>query len=362
MNFLNQLFGKKYAPIKSYNEFWDWFLTHEKAFYKVVKEGKNFEKDFFDKLSPKLKELKDGFFFLTGMKDANTAELIFTADGEPTNIVFVEELVEAAPAIEGWLFTALKPALDINDVYIKMGGYDFRSENLFFYADEIDGCPDEIAIKIIHNDFNADNKQQITNGIYIFLDNFLGELNSVTTIDNLTVIGKQEAEKELIPIEKLKSYLIWREKEFIEKYEGIRHNTENDTYSALEAKLQNGNPLVAIINRELLEWDAKASHPWVISLEMKYDGTKRNGLPDDKTYKRLGEIENELLTELKDSDGYLNIGRQTADNVREVYFACKDFRKPSKVLYKVQQKYLNEFGIAYEIYKDKYWRSFNRFR
>ena len=39
--------------------------------------------------------------------------------------------------------------------------------------------------------------------------------------------------KELIPISKLKDFLTWREKEFIEKYEGTRHNTENDSYALL---------------------------------------------------------------------------------------------------------------------------------
>ena len=34
----------------------------------------------------------------------------------------------------------------------------------------------------------------------IFLDNYIGELNSVTTIDNIVVIGTNDAKKELIPI------------------------------------------------------------------------------------------------------------------------------------------------------------------
>jgi hypothetical protein len=56
----------------------------------------------------------------------------------------------------------------------------------------------------------------------------------VTTIDNLKIISKEEAQKELIPVEKLKAYLTWRQKEFIEKYEGVRRNTENDNYSILK--------------------------------------------------------------------------------------------------------------------------------
>jgi hypothetical protein len=70
----------------------------------------------------------------------------------------------------------------------------------------------------------------------------------------------------------------------------------------------------------------------------------------------------DIMLDLKDFEGYLNIGRQTADNSREIYFACKDFRKPSKVLYELTKKYSGQLDLTYDIYKDKYWRSYERFR
>ena len=361
MRFLKNLFGKKEQSIRSYEDFWAWFQTNEQKFYAIVKKGKNPEKDFFDKLSPKLEELKDGFFYMSGMLDDNTAELVLTPDGMIKNIVFVEELVEAAPPILNWKFTALKPALDIENVRIDMAGYSFDSENLSFYSIDNSNYPDEVDIVIVHNDYNEEDKSTITNGTYIFLDNYLGELNAVTTIDSLKVIPKEKAEKELIPIAKLKNYLIWREKEFVEKYSGSLYDTDSYTYSCLEAELKNGRPLVAIVNRTLLEWDSQASHPWILEVEIKYDGDD-NGMPDDDTYEFLNNFEEEIMLDLKDFEGYLNVGRQTADNSREIYFACKDFRKPSIVLYELTKKYSGQLDLTYDIYKDKYWRSFERFR
>lgn len=64
MSFLKNIIGKKEEPIKTDNDFWDWFKTKEQTFFEVVKSGKNPEKDFFNKLSPKLEELKDGFYYL----------------------------------------------------------------------------------------------------------------------------------------------------------------------------------------------------------------------------------------------------------------------------------------------------------
>lgn len=363
MNFLKNIFNKKEEPIHSYADFWDWFQKNERTFYHVVRTmvGSRIEKDFFEKLSPKLAELKPGFYYLTGMLKDGTAELVLTADGIIPNIVFVEELVAAAPPIKGWLFTALKPATDIKNLAINMAGYRFVSENMHFYANDHADFPDEIDITIVHDDLNEHNSEDITRGVLIFLDNFLGELNFVTTIDTVNVLGKNDAVKELVPIEKLNDFLIWREKEFIEKYEGIRHESENDTYSSLEAQLKNGNMLIAIVNSTLLNWDSKASHPWILSIGIKYDGENNNGMPDNDTYQLLDKIEDEVLLELKDFDGYLSIGRQTADSEREIYFAFKDFKKASKVMYKIQSKYAGEIDISYDIYKDKYWRSFNRF-
>lgn len=361
MSFLKNIFQAKERPIKSNEEFWDWFQKNESAFAKAVKEQNDIENNFFAKLSPKLKDLKDGFYFLTGMFDKNTVELVLTADGAINNIAFIEALVNAAPKIDGWRFTALKPAIPIKDVVIQMGGYKFSSENLNFYSNEDSNFPDEIDITIVYDDFAEQSKTTIINGVYIFLDNFLGELNAVATIDSLKVIGKKDVTMPLVPIEKLKDFLIWRQAEFVEKYKGVRHDTENDNYSALEAELENGNMLLAIINMDLLGWDRKVSHPWILNVEIKYDGTATNGMPDNETYQLLGQIEDEIMENLKDIDGYLNIGRQTADGIRDIYFACKDFRLPSKTAYATQQKYSKQVVISYDIYKDKYWRSFDHF-
>jgi hypothetical protein len=112
----------------------------------------------------------------------------------------------------------------------------------------------------------------------------------------------------------------------------------------------------------LLEWDSKASHPWILSIEIKYDRVTNNGMPDDKTYELLNNFEDEIMEELKDSDGYLNIGRQTADGAREIYFACSDFRKPSMVLHQLTNKNSSRISLSFDLYKDKYWQSLNRFK
>ncbi|MEP6804921.1 MAG: DUF695 domain-containing protein [Flavobacterium sp.] len=360
MSFFKNIFSKKEAAITTYSDFWDWFLQHEKDFFKIVKNRENIEQDFFNKMAPKLNEIQSGFYFLTGMYNDDTAELIFTPEGVIKNIFFVEELVKAAPKIEGWKFTALKPATDMTGFGIKMEEFEFNKENIKFYSNNHKEYSDKIDLTIVYDDFVEEQRRLITNGIYIFLDNFLGELDSLTIIDHLSIVGREGVNEELIPIEKLKDYLIWREKEFVEKYEAMRHNTENDSYACLETNTENG-PLLAVINTDLVNWDAKMSHPWITIVTVFFDGKSNNGMPDEKMYKFLDNFEDELTSELKDFEGYLNIGRETGNNKREIYFACKDFRKPSKILSEIETKYSKELKVTSEIYKDKYWASFKHF-
>jgi hypothetical protein len=360
MSLIKNILRPKQQSIRSYESFWNWFEKNEKTFFKSVRNGGQIEKDFFRKLGPKLNELKEGFYYLTGMYDDDTAELIISPEGVVKNIVFTEELVRSAPPIKGWRFTALKPEMGIEDVNIQMAGFKFNNDKMNFIPVNNPAYPDEIDITIVHDDLTEENKSTILNGTYIFLDNFLGELNFVTTIDNLDVIAKGETQRELVPMAKLKEYLVWREKEFVEKYEGTRYNTENDSYAAMEAELKNGMPLVAVINTELLKWDRKASHPWMMNIELKYDGSADNGMPNEADYQLMEEIENKIQDQLKDSDGYLNIGRETADSLREVFFACREFRKPSKVLHQIQSDYANRIEMSFEIHKDKYWRTLDR--
>lgn len=361
MKFLRTLFSGKEKPVNSYADFWNWFQKEAKFFYQVVKKRGDIEKVFFRPLTHKLDELRKGFFFVTGMYDDNTAELIFTAEGNTSNIAFVEELVDAAPPVAGWRFIAHKPALDIKEVSIGINGLVFSEDKLSFYSIDTPGYPDEINIAVVYEDFTEDNKATVTNGVFLFLDNYLGELDFVNTVDNLIVINKAEAKQPLIPIGKLRDFLTWRQKEFVEKYEGERYDTENDGHSVMEAQLESGDPLLAVINTELLNWDQKASHPWVAVFTARYDGSNNKGLPETDDYNRLDELEQQLLTELKDTDGCLYVGRQTASNEREIYFACKDFRRPSKIFYAIQQQYAAFFETEYVIYKDKYWKSFERF-
>jgi hypothetical protein len=73
----------------------------------------------------------------------------------------------------------VKPSLDIKDVNIEMGSHRFNNETLSFYANNLLEYPDEIDITVVRKNWNEEDKRALTNETYIFLDNYLGELDQL---------------------------------------------------------------------------------------------------------------------------------------------------------------------------------------
>jgi Family of unknown function (DUF695) len=360
MRFFKKLFSKKQEAI-SYAEFWEWFVKNEQRFYQVVKKGKNFEAGFFDPLSEKLEELRPDIYYLTGMMEDDKAELIFSTEGKIRLIVFIEELVAASPGLENWKFTALKPSSEKDTFEIKKEGKVFNSENISFYANEIEAYPDEIDLTLVYHDWDENDAESLKCGVALFLENWLGELEMATNIDNYNVVGPDAAEKELIPISKLRSYLNWREKEFLEKYDNIRLERTDFEFTILKFEPEDSKRKIVTVNGELLEWDQKGSHPWMTVLTITYESGEEPGMPKTSDQELMYQIEDEVDEFLNQEGGYLWLARSTGWNERKIYWACHDFRQPSKVLDQAAKRYKANFDFKISIFRDKYWMSVDKY-
>ena len=72
-------------------------------------------------------------------------------------------------------------------------------------------------------------------------------------------------------------------------------------------------------------------------------------------------FEDALMAELPEHEGYLNVGRETGDDIRFIYFACKQFVQATRVLERLMPQFSKEVDISYDLYQDKYWQSLQRF-
>jgi Family of unknown function (DUF695) len=358
MNFLNKLFGKnKITTIRNQADFWQWFQSKEASFIKTLKTNHEVDKDCMTPIMDHLQQLNERFYIQIGMSEDEVAELIITPEGDLKSFVFVEEFVANAPKIGNWMFTALKPSTKGSS--IRMHNTEFNEKTLRFYTNDDPNYPDEIDIVLVHKDFIEEDEPMFLQGSLIYLDTILGEFNACTLLDSVKVTGKAPNGKDLIPIEKLNDFLIWREKEFVEKYEEPYTNEAEESYGSFELETNDGLPIVAIMNQNYLEYDAKPTYPWMLVVLVDYEGD--NGMPDRPTYEFMDDINEELNKVLRVDMGYLNIGRITGNNKIKIYFACKEFRTSSKIVANVLKQSSKDFKVEYEIFKDKCWMSLNSF-
>lgn len=361
MSFLKKLFAPAREPIiTDYASFWQWFSYNREEFYSILKSRFDVDNQLISRIVPALHQLNTGFFCVCALEKDGYAELVISADGNIKNFVFVEDFIANAPEIPGWRFTALKPAAGLESFSTSMKGYSFNRDKISFYPKNDPAHPDEISLVFVHKDYSKENAEQIENGTFVFLENALGELNLATMIDEIE-IGGEEKSDHMIPLEKLLPYLKWRESEFIEKYRGGRYNTERDRYATFSGQDSKGRSSIGLMNTDLLQWDAKGSHPWMMTITINYSRNETNGMPDKKTFQKMDQFEKELCDLLPDENGYLNIGRQTYNGIRTIYFACSEFRYASRVARLMTYEYRHDIDADYHICRDKYWITVEKF-
>lgn len=355
MSLLSNLFNKNEGPANSHAEFWKWFEKYEKEFYKVVKDNDDIESNFFDKVSVKLSGIVQGFFFLTGIGEDKVASLVISTGGNVSNFALVEELVAAAPQISRWRFTALIPEKNIEDASLEENGYTFNASNLYFLENSDPDFPDEIDISITHDELTEQNRSIINNGIFSFLDNYLGELTLAVVVDNIVVTGKDGLTNVPRPISELKDYLTARQQALEEKYKDTYYDAGNEKFSVLQINKEGATQSVGVINTDLLQWDNKPSHPWLLKVEIaspendEEQSAEKAALPNT--------IEERLTEALKKDGGVLKIGHLITGNLLEIFFACRHFRTPVLTAKSIQAMFSNQVDIDYELYLDKYWHS-----
>jgi len=360
------IFGKLSSSSKNnknpYQEFWDWFNNHAQEFYNIIKSGNQVEEKFINLFAPELAKIEPHVFFLVGIEEDKNAELIFTPDGRIQNVIWAEKLAASAPEIPNWKFRALKPASNNINFAIRMHDLNFDKDNIMFFPVIHQDYPDKIDLMFVYEHYHVEAHDDIINGIFIFLDNFLGEETMIESIDKIDVTGPQSTQEELIPLDKLRDYINWREKEFVEKYQDVRHDPIEDQFTAFEGTIEGDKTILSTFNTSILNWEHKASHPWILVIMINYEPENESGFPNSETYKSISNLEDDIENQLPGLDGYIFLGSETVDGLRETFIACREFRKVTEIIDQLLLKYASQLNINYEFYKDKYWQSFERYQ
>lgn len=337
--------------------FWNWFVNNEQRFRELDLDDSEKALAFLDELISQMRPFNASLKALAGPYSGNRFELIITADGDVALFCKVDELIEKAPKLDKWVFTALKPALGFDDISIDMYEKNFSTDTISFFPIVHDEYPDEVGIVLTHSEYNEEEDDQFQAGGMIFLENGLGEENTATKIDYYETGALPPADSgvEVIPISKLADYLNWREKEFVEKYESVLERPE-ESFNLLEAEDDDGKLMMVTVDSGFKEWPQRPAFPWLLQIDINYAGDA-NGLPSQQQLDDLQEIEEEIIRLFSAAPTIWYIGNRTYDNMRNVYFYASEYKQNSKILHRFIESVKIDYMVLFFIRKDKYWQN-----
>jgi hypothetical protein len=100
------------------SQFWNWFESRNQAFLNINNEGLSQRKKdaLLDEMQEHLHKYCDYLYFEVGGKLNEENELIITAEGNSEYFKRLEDLIDNAPAIENWTFTAFIQPTDSSEI------------------------------------------------------------------------------------------------------------------------------------------------------------------------------------------------------------------------------------------------------
>ena len=130
-----------------------------------------------------------------------------------------------------------------------------------------------------------------------------------------------------------------------------------EKFSIVEAKLQNGKPVVGSINMAYKNYDKKAQYPWclVINVALELKNVSTNGLPVKAESDIANKFEDQLLDEIKKLATAHYIGHLYNDSFLDIYIYLDDPKKAAAYLQSQVDKKGITRGFGYKIEQDPNW-------
>lgn len=190
-------------------QFWDWFKVNEAKFFFLNQINDENEKErILDDLLFHLHEYCDHLFFEVGGHPNEKQDLIITAEGNTDYFETVESLVKQAPTLEYWSIIAFKPAIGFSA--IEYNGIKLNPETMYFNPLN-NKASTKIGLRVHIDHFNPTREKDFLQGVYLLLDNILGEKSTALEIGYVDVksMPPSPEKEDLIGFIKLPQYIQW---------------------------------------------------------------------------------------------------------------------------------------------------------
>ena len=203
--------------MRKINTFWNWFQDNNQTIKNLINETPKTQKQLYFWLNRHLgyycKELD--FIIIFPKKEKEKAELIITANGNPNFFSQVTELINKAPALRHWKFTAfIQPTENIDKIIEGLDEpYTFqeitiKTSEIKFLPLSYDEQTKKLDITVYLKNFKLYcNTKTWEQAIYIIIQDLLGEKSTYQNINFVQLAQMPNNHEELIHLYELQFFI-----------------------------------------------------------------------------------------------------------------------------------------------------------
>lgn len=170
--------------------FWNYFLSNKKKLEKFINSDLT-DYTAFNEITDEIRKYSSLLFVEITQKKDGKYVLIITPDGNINGIEDAEKLFEAKPEIENWIVEKFRQSK--NDLKLEYGGIKIPSSDIEIIPN-VDIENEKINLKVYIRNMHLDEKNyQVI--AWLYLDNILGEYNSITKIGYVDFFNFDDSEK-----------------------------------------------------------------------------------------------------------------------------------------------------------------------
>ena len=171
-------------------QFWQWFIDHNEQQTAIGDLDEKSRTELENALQYQLTKYCDGLGYELGDATANGRTLTFTAEGDTDLFRYVVELVDSAPDLDWWQFTAFKQPLG-TELKVRFDRYLFDTRKMYFQQLECEEEPEMLGLRIAVEGSKPDD-EDFQVGVYVTLEALIGEFDCATLIGYMETVPVPE--------------------------------------------------------------------------------------------------------------------------------------------------------------------------
>jgi len=176
--------------ISKEEEFWNYFLKNKKSLEEFINSDLS-DYTSFNKLTDNIRKYSSLLFSEITQNEKGKFVLIITPDGNPDGIPDATKLFESKPEIENWVVEKFRQPKD--SLQFEYDGLKYPSSDIEILL-EVDNEREKVNLQVFIRNMDLD-KEKYQTMAWLYLDNILGEYNSITKIGYIDFYNLENEKK-----------------------------------------------------------------------------------------------------------------------------------------------------------------------